>query len=187
MSDDAIQQLPATEALRARSWVVGEGYEAVTAVTLLLAHRVARDLERRLEEARAERQRAEAFASRVERGEVAFAEKCDQQLAAIIKLPLGKRLDEDVSETVGRVLEERDVALERIAILESGNDGLRESLGRVLDGRDEALEVAADLAMAVRHYNCNGGPLGQRAIDRYEAMKAKNQTLNNIDNDTKTS
>lgn len=55
-----------------------------------------------------ERDKAVAFASKVERGEVSFAKKCDAQLALIAALPLGKGLEENLAQAVARVLEERN-------------------------------------------------------------------------------
>ena len=53
-------------------------------------------------------QRAEAFASRIERGDVQFAKRCDEELKRISEMPLDKRISESISDAVQRVLNERN-------------------------------------------------------------------------------
>lgn len=73
-------------------------------------------------EARAERDEAIAFATKVERGEAGFKASVDKELAAIAAMPLGKRHDECLSQTVARIVAERDTALASLAEMKRERD-----------------------------------------------------------------
>jgi len=69
--------------------------------------RITKEFDRLLESER----RAVAFATRVERGEIQFAVRCNEEAQKIAALPLGKTIHESLSDAVKRVLDERNVGL----------------------------------------------------------------------------
>lgn len=104
-------------------------------------------LRAQLAEVTRERDEAEAFARKVERGEVKFAKACDENLARIAAMPLGKKLEENLSDAVARVLSERDTALTEVERLRGALERAETSMTRYCNGLhangsdDMALEV----------------------------------------------
>lgn len=86
----------AESALRDQEWTIKSLESALTASRA------------EVEALRKERDEAVAFASKVERAEVLFKRSVDAQLQAISEMPLGKTANENLSDSVARVLADRD-------------------------------------------------------------------------------
>jgi hypothetical protein len=69
----------------------------------------------RINSLKEERDKAVAFASRIERGDEHFLKKMDEQMQAIAALPLGKSIHENLAQAVGRTLTERNSLAAQLA------------------------------------------------------------------------